>query len=115
VQYPIERRLSRINAWSTDLQNVQLCGPLSRLLSLGQGGRSQGQGSSRINQMPASPSLVIKDTRWNPVALDNFLQVAGTRVKSLRETGLNDLFVCTSIRSLQMYAYLSYAISNEQS
>ena len=62
--------------------------------------------------MPATAFSVIKDTFTNPLTVDSFLQVAGIHVNSLRELGRNELYVCTSIRSCQMYRDLGY---NEQS
>lgn len=65
--------------------------------------------------MPASASSVIENTVGNPLAVDNFLQVAGLHVNSLRPLGPNELFVCTSIRRCQVYGDLGQNEEKRQS
>ena len=44
----------------------------------------------------------IKNTSTNPIALDNFIQVAGLHINSLRSRAKGELYVCTKIERVQL-------------
>ena len=44
---------------------------------------------------------VLHNTVCNPLAIDNFVQVAGLHVNSLNECGANEVFVCTKVDRIQ--------------
>lgn len=52
--------------------------------------------------MPAIVSNELKESVSNPLAVDNFTQVAGLHVNGLEDCGDNEVFVCTKIDELQV-------------
>ncbi len=54
--------------------------------------------------MPTVHSSALKDSICNPLAIDNFTQVAGLHVNSLEDCGDNEVFLCTKIDQLHVGA-----------
>ncbi len=52
--------------------------------------------------MPAMDRSGFKDSICNPLAIDNFTQVAGLHVNGLEGCGDNEVFLCTKIDQLQV-------------
>lgn len=52
--------------------------------------------------MPSIDSGALKKFVCNPIAIDNFTQVAGLQVNNLNECGSDEIFVCTKIDRLQI-------------
>lgn len=53
-------------------------------------------------KLPHHGHRIMEDTSCNPLAIDNFVQVAGLHVNSLSECGDDEVFICTKIDSVQL-------------
>lgn len=51
--------------------------------------------------LPRHDLKALNDTATNPLAMDNFVQVAGLHVNNLNECGENEVFVCTQVQCIQ--------------
>jgi len=51
--------------------------------------------------LPPHNESALKDTVTSPLAIDNFIQVAGLHVNSLNDIGDNEVFVCTRVDRIQ--------------
>ena len=52
--------------------------------------------------LPPHKEFTLKNTITKPLAIDNFVQVAGLHVNSLNELGAKEVFVCTKIDRIQL-------------
>ncbi|KAI9884810.1 MAG: Type I Iterative PKS [Watsoniomyces obsoletus] len=51
--------------------------------------------------LPPHNESALRDTMTEPLAIDNFVQVAGLHVNSLNECGDNEVYVCTKVDRIQ--------------
>lgn len=52
-------------------------------------------------RLPSHNETALMNTITEPLAIDNFIQVAGLHVNSLNECGDNEVFVCTKVDRIQ--------------
>ena len=63
---------------------------------------SKDQEASGSVVLPRHDLKVLKKTITEPLAVDNFVQIAGLHVNSLNEVGDNEVFVCTKVDRVQL-------------
>lgn len=51
--------------------------------------------------MPSHDMNVLNDTTSDPLAIDNFVQVAGIHINSLKDGAENEIFIATKIDRVQ--------------
>ncbi|KAF2675586.1 hypothetical protein K458DRAFT_397816 [Lentithecium fluviatile CBS 122367] len=62
---------------------------------------SKGNEVSGIVSMPASESSALKETSCDPLAIDNFTQVAGLHVNGLDDCNEDEVYICSTVEELQ--------------
>ena len=62
---------------------------------------SKGGEVSGLVALPEHELEALNETICNPLAIDNFIQVAGLHVNSLNSLGDNEVFVCTHVDRIQ--------------
>lgn len=62
---------------------------------------SKGNEVSGIVSMPASESSALRNTSCDPLAIDNFTQVAGLHVNGLDDCSEDEVYICSTVGELQ--------------
>ncbi|GKZ29823.1 type I Iterative Polyketide synthase (PKS), partial [Aspergillus brasiliensis] len=65
--------------------------------------------ASGVVSLPVAAAGIMQDSVCDPLALDNFLQVAGIHINCFRGVGRQDVYVCTSVGKLKVYQSLEKA------
>jgi hypothetical protein len=59
-----------------------------------------------VVSMPEAAAEVVTKGFCDPLAIDNFLPVAGIHINCCRDIAGDEVYVCTSIKRMQMYGAL---------
>ncbi|RAL03538.1 uncharacterized protein BO80DRAFT_500327 [Aspergillus ibericus CBS 121593] len=65
--------------------------------------------ASGVVSLPVTAAGIMPDSVYDPLALDNFLQVSGIHINCFRDIGRQDVYVCTAIGRLKVYQSLEKA------
>ncbi|OKL64463.1 hypothetical protein UA08_00993 [Talaromyces atroroseus] len=77
---------------------------------------SMGAETAGVVAMPESSVQIFADeTICAPLIMDNFLQVAGIHVNCLRDVSKDELYICTSVNEMQIFATMEQSAIGPQS
>ena len=76
---------------------------------------SKGGEVSGLVALPEHELDALNETVCNPLAIDNFIQVAGLHVNSLNSLGDNEVFVCTHVDRIQPSSQFVGTPANDRS